>query len=84
MMNDSSLGMVRQHQSGRTISSEFVQTDHSQMARAFGAHCVQVDSPSDLADAIREAQDRRAPGLIDVFIDRDQPMGSIALPRLKY
>ena len=74
VMNDSSLGMVRQHQSGKTISSEFIQTDNGQIARGFGAYGVQVDNPSDLADAIREAQARRAPGLIDVVIDRDQLM----------
>ena len=74
VMNDSSLGMVRQHQYGKTISSEFIQTDHGEVARGFGANGVQVDNPHDLADAVRDAQASRKPTVVDVIIDRDQLM----------
>ena len=74
VMNDSSLGMVRQHQYGRNISSEFIQTDHGEVARGFGANGVQVDNRHDLADAVREAQASGKPTVVDVLIDRDQLM----------
>ena len=55
VMNDSALGMVRQHQAGRTIASEFIETDHAAIARGFGAYGVRVQDSRDLADALREA-----------------------------
>ena len=70
VLNDSALGMVRQHQVGREISSEFVQTDHGAVARGFGAYGVQVTDSRDVADALREAQASGQPAVVDVVIDR--------------
>ena len=70
IMNDSALGMVRHHQSGRTIASEFMETDHGAIARGFGAYGVQVTDSRDLPDAIREAQASRRPAVVDVITDR--------------
>ena len=60
VMNDSALGMVRHHQGSRKIASEFVQTDHGAIARAFGAYGVQVNDSRDVAEALREAVDSGA------------------------
>ena len=71
VMNDSALGMVRHHQEkGRSIASEFIQTDHGAIARGFGAYGVQVQDARDLADALRAALDSGRPAVVDVVIDR--------------
>ena len=75
VFNDSSLGMVRQHQpENQRIASEFIKTDNGALARAFGAYGVQVDNPKDMADAIKEATSNVRPSVVDVVIDRDQLM----------
>ena len=70
VMNDSALGMVRHHQYGKTIASEFIDTDFAELARGFGAHGVRIDDSKDLGAAIREAQAMRKPAVIDVITDR--------------
>ena len=70
VMNDSALGMVRHHQYGKTIASEFIDTNFAELARGFGAHGVRIDDSKDLGAAIREAQAMRKPAVIDVITDR--------------
>ncbi len=69
VFNDSALGMVRHHQPGRIISSEFANTDFAAIAKGFGAYGVRVKDSRDLPDAIREAQASKRPAVVDVLID---------------
>ena len=71
VMNDSALGMVRHHQGSRTIASEFIESDHGAVARAFGAYGVRVLDARDLADALRDALASGRPAVVDVVIDRE-------------
>ena len=70
VMNDSALGMVRHHQEGRFIASEFIETDHGAVARGMGAYGVQVKDPGELPDALRGAIASGRPAVVDVVIDR--------------
>ena len=70
VMNDSALGMVRQHQATRLIASEFVDTDFAALARGFGVHGIRVRDSQELPKAIREAQALGKPAVIDVVTDR--------------
>jgi acetolactate synthase-1/2/3 large subunit len=70
VLNDYSLGMVRQHQHARTIASEFFHHDHAELARAFGAHGIRVDDSRQLPAALREAQACDRATVIDVITDR--------------
>ena len=70
VMNDSGLGMVRNHQGDRLIASEFIETDHGAVARGMGAYGVQVSNPADLPGALRDAIHSGKPAVVDVIIDR--------------
>ena len=82
VMNDSSLGMVRQHQGDRVIVSEFTDIDHAMLAKSFGADGVQVSDSRDLPDALRQAQAAGRPFVVDVVTDRvPSPDDYRAVPR---
>ena len=71
VLNDNSLGMVRQHQpADRLIASEFVPTDNAAVARGIGAFGISVSDSRDLPAAIKEAQASGLPAVIDVLVDR--------------
>ncbi len=76
VLNDTSLGMVRQMQDDDEISGvEFHDTDFVQAAEAFGAVGHRVQTPSALAaalDTATAATDR--PHVIDTRIDREEEM----------
>jgi acetolactate synthase-1/2/3 large subunit len=76
VLNDTSLGMVRQMQDDDEISGvEFHDTDFVQAAEAFGAVGHRVQTPSDLAaalDTATAATDR--PHVVDTRIDREEEM----------
>ncbi len=76
VLNDTSLGMVRQmqHEPGDISGVEFHDTDFAQAAAAFGADGVRVDDPDEFADALREGQRSSTPLVIDARIDRDEDM----------
>jgi acetolactate synthase-1/2/3 large subunit len=76
VLNDASLGMVRQmaDASGDIAGVEFHDTDFVAVARAFGADGVRVDAPDDLADALREGKRAETPFVVDVRIDREEAM----------
>jgi acetolactate synthase-1/2/3 large subunit len=78
VMNNSVLGMVRDTQRGRTIASEFVETDFAQIARAFGCQGIRVQKPSELAPAIRKALSASAPTVIDVVTSPEEPYSKIS------
>lgn len=82
IFNDSSLGMVRQHQEDKVTASVFGKTDYAAIARGFGADGYNVDHGKDLPGAIRMAQASKRTVVIDVTID-DQPAPDVfrARPR---
>ena len=72
VFNDNALGMVLDHQPpGKTIASEFVDTDNAAVARGFGAFGVQVKDSRDLPQALKDATASGLPAVVDVVIDRD-------------
>lgn len=72
VLNDTSLGMVRQM--GTIAGSESVDTDFVAIAEAFGARGTRVSEADALAAALRTAQDAPRPMVIDVRIDRSEEM----------
>jgi acetolactate synthase-1/2/3 large subunit len=82
VMNDSGLGMVRQHQGERSIASTFPETDHAAIARGFGLEGYRVTHGKDLPDAIRTAQSTGKSAVIDVVID-DSPSPDVYRARLR-
>ena len=73
VMNNSVLGMVRDGQRGRIISSEFVQTDFAQIARGFGCNGVNVSEPGELTPAIKKALKATKPTVIDAATSTEEP-----------
>ncbi|MFB6360636.1 MAG: thiamine pyrophosphate-binding protein [Halobacteriales archaeon] len=76
VLNDTSLGMVRQmeEEPGAIPGVEFHDTDFVKLAEAFGAEAQRVTAPDALAGALRNAKKRDVPTVIDVRIDRDEQM----------
>ncbi|ELZ14287.1 acetolactate synthase large subunit [Halovivax asiaticus JCM 14624] len=77
VLNDTSLGMVRQMQEadGDIAGVEFHDTDFVAVAEAFGAVGERVTAPDELASALVAGKERNdAPTVIDVRIDRDEEM----------
>jgi len=75
VLNDTSLGMVRQMQDEGAIAGvEFHDTDFVKAAEAFGAVGTRVEAPDGLADALDAAGDAAVPHVVDVRIDRTEEM----------
>jgi len=76
ILNDTSLGMVRQMQEGDgdIAGVEFHDTDFVGAARAFGADATRATTPDELADALAEATGADTPFVIDARIDREEDM----------
>ncbi|MDG5820316.1 thiamine pyrophosphate-binding protein [Natronococcus sp. A-GB7] len=76
VLNDTSLGMVRQmqHDEGDIAGVEFHDTDFVKVAEAFGAVGCRVTEPDEFATALAEAKDADTPHVIDVRIDREEEM----------
>ena len=76
VLNDTSLGMVRQmqHEEDDIAGVEFHDTDFVKAAEAFGATGVRVTEPDDVADALLEGKAADVPYVIDVRIDREEDM----------
>ncbi len=76
VLNDTSLGMVRQmqHEEDDIAGVEFHDTDFVKAAEAFGATGVRVTEPDDFADALLEGKAADVPHVIDVRIDREEDM----------
>jgi acetolactate synthase-1/2/3 large subunit len=79
VLNDTSLGMVRQMQDADDdiAGVEFHDTDFVAVAEAFGATGVRATTPGELGDALRNGKTADAPTVIDVRIDRDQDMADL-------
>jgi acetolactate synthase-1/2/3 large subunit len=78
VLNDRSLGMVRQMQSepGDIAGVDFPDSDFAAVAEAFGADGVRVDTPDELGDALNEATSSATATVVDVAIDPDQEMAA--------
>ncbi|MEF8757880.1 MAG: thiamine pyrophosphate-binding protein [Halobacteriales archaeon] len=76
VLNDESLGMVRQMEDapGDIAGVEFHGTDFVAVANAFGADGVRVDAPDDLADALSQGKRSQTPFVVDVRIDPGEEM----------
>jgi acetolactate synthase-1/2/3 large subunit len=72
VLNDTSLGMVRQM--GVEEGVEFHDTDFVAAAEAFGARGERVVEPGALGDALEDAKDADVATVLDVRIDRDEEM----------
>ncbi|WP_440009053.1 thiamine pyrophosphate-binding protein [Halomicrococcus sp. SG-WS-1] len=73
VLNDTSLGMVRQMQDEENdiAGVEFHDTDFVQVTEGFGASGIRATTPAELADALQEGKTASRPTVIDVRIDRD-------------
>jgi len=77
VLNDTSLGMVRQMQDdGEIAGVEFGDTDFVAAAEAFGASGRRVVDPDDLADALAVGKAATEPYVLDVRIDREEDMAT--------
>ncbi|NHN61214.1 MULTISPECIES: thiamine pyrophosphate-binding protein [Halorussus] len=76
VLNDTSLGMVRQMQEdeGDIAGVEFHDTDFVAIAEGFGAEGVQATTPDELGAALAEGKDSDVPTVVDARIDRDEEM----------
>lgn len=76
VLNDTSLGMVRQmqHDEGDIAGVEFHDTDFVKVAEAFGAVGTCVTEPDAFADALAEGKAADVPHVVDVRIDREEDM----------
>ncbi len=76
VLNDTSLGMVRQMQrdDGDIAGVEFHDTDFVAVVEGFGARGERVETPEGLAGALRAGKRADVPYVIDARIDRDEDM----------
>jgi len=76
VLNDRSLGMVRQMQdeAGDIAGTEFRDTDFVAVAEGLGAEATRVATGDALAAALADARDSDRPSVVDVRIDREQDM----------
>ncbi|MGA9400655.1 thiamine pyrophosphate-binding protein [Haladaptatus sp.] len=76
VLNDTSLGMVRQMQEedGDIAGVEFHDTDFVKVAEGFGAEGTRVTTPDELTAALREGKESDLPFVIDARIDREEDM----------
>ena len=72
VMNDSVLGAVRDGQKGRSVASEFIDTDFARIAQAFDCRGVRVRRPDEIRPALQEALQSKDPFVIDILTDPDE------------
>jgi acetolactate synthase-1/2/3 large subunit len=73
VLNDTSLGMVRQMDES-IPGVDFHDTDFVRVAEGFGAKGIRVASPANLAEKLAEAKAAEVPTVVDVRIDPDEEM----------
>nr|WP_256401616.1 thiamine pyrophosphate-binding protein [Haloarchaeobius litoreus] len=73
VLNDTSLGMVRQMDDS-IPGVEFHDTDFATVVAGFGADAMRIDDPADLDDRLAEAKAADVPTVVDVRIDREPDM----------
>jgi acetolactate synthase-1/2/3 large subunit len=76
VLNDTSLGMVRQmqHDEDDIAGVEFHDTDFTKIAEAFGARATRAVTPDELAAALKTGTSADVPFVIDARIDREEEM----------
>ncbi|UPV76343.1 thiamine pyrophosphate-binding protein (plasmid) [Halorussus limi] len=76
VLNDTSLGMVRQMQEedGDIAGVEFHDTDFVAIAEGFGAEGIRATTPDELGVALAEGKENDVPTVIDARIDREEDM----------
>ena len=75
VLNDTSLGMVRQMQDDHEIAGvEFHDTDFLKVAEAFGAVGTRITDPGDFGGALEAGKAAETPHVLDVRIDREEEM----------
>ena len=76
VLNDTSLGMVRQMQDGEgdIAGVEFHDTDFVAVAEGFGAEGIRATTPDELGVALGEGRENDVPTVIDARIDRGEDM----------
>ncbi|MDP2859753.1 MAG: thiamine pyrophosphate-binding protein [Bacillota bacterium] len=76
LVNDNQFGILEPQQRerfGRTSMIDLRNPDFVALARAFGAHAVRLDSPTDVKAAIRDALARKQPTLLELQADLPHP-----------
>lgn len=66
VMNNSALGWVKHFQQGRTIASEFPDTNLAKIAQAIGCRGIRIETPDQLTAALAEALAGKIPAVLDV------------------
>ena len=66
VMNNSALGWVKHFQQGRTIASEFPDTNLAKIAEAIGCRGIRIETPGQLTAALAEALAGKVPAVLDV------------------
>ncbi|PSQ48935.1 acetolactate synthase [Halobacteriales archaeon SW_7_65_23] len=76
VLNDTSLGMVRQmqHEDSDIAGVEFHDTDFLKVAEAFGAVGKRITEPGDLGEALEAGKAADTPHVLDIRIDREEDM----------
>ncbi|MFO1300283.1 MAG: thiamine pyrophosphate-binding protein [Burkholderiaceae bacterium] len=69
--NNAGLGMVRDNMRGKRIAVDYPPTDFATIARGLGCAAFAVRHPSEIADALHQAERSERPALIDVAVDPD-------------
>ena len=66
VLNNSSLGWVKNAQDEEKIASEFVETDFSAIAQSMGCFGTIVKKPGELKNALNQAKESGKPAVIDI------------------
>ena len=73
VMNNSGLGMVRDGQrKEKYVATEFLKTDFSAIAKAYGCKGVRVEKPAEIGKAVKEALKANIPTVIDVITELNE------------
>lgn len=67
VINNSSLGWVKNNQNGQPIASEYIDSDFSEIAKAMGCNGVRITNPSDINEALKKAIDSDITTVIDII-----------------
>ena len=76
IMNNSSLGLVRQTQEelfeGRAFESSLLNPDFVKLANSYGIGAVRVQNLAEINDAINSAFDNREPFVVEFVVDENE------------
>ena len=78
IMNNSALGMVRDGQKGKSVASEFIETDFAQLARAYQCNGFKVIRPEEISTKIKQGFKESIPTVIDIETNQNESYLKIA------